>query len=193
MTKNLFVKIMQVCALLFLVAFIIVRVWFEYDEAASKDRPKRTYEYFLNREIQRHEHPPTQQQLIDDREEDKDLTYEESLDRNIAKMNVMMGRYRSNCTLSFTVNGATISEIIPKPVDTVRVVIEVNDPDAADVISRVELFEDGNVVQTKEPNSPHVYLEMIRKPQAGKHFYFAKVTQKNGNELWSKHVWVTVK
>jgi hypothetical protein len=31
-----------------------------------------------------------------------------------------------------------------------------------------------------------------RKPEPGKHYYFAKVTQADGNLTWSAPVWVTV-
>jgi hypothetical protein len=31
-----------------------------------------------------------------------------------------------------------------------------------------------------------------RKPEPGRHYYFVKITQADGNMLWSAPVWVTV-
>jgi hypothetical protein len=35
-------------------------------------------------------------------------------------------------------------------------------------------------------------MAVTRKPKPGKHVFFAKVTQKDGNMLWSAPVWVVV-
>ena len=98
-----------------------------------------------------------------------------------------------NCKLAFVVNGTTMGEIIAEPVSAVAIVIEVADPDAGDSIAKVELFEDGKAVDATESNLPVARLAITRKPKPGKHVYFAKVTQKDGNMLWSAPVWVTVK
>ena len=48
------------------------------------------------------------------------------------------------------------------------------------------------IIQTDEPNSENRRCETICTPAPGKHYYFAKVTQADGNMLWSAPVWVTV-
>jgi hypothetical protein len=97
-----------------------------------------------------------------------------------------------NCILLFKVNGATMGDIIEYPVKTVAVVIAVNDPDTDDQITKIELLEDGVVVQTDQPNSNRRQWKTRFGPKPGKHYYFVKVTQKDGNLIWSAPVWVTV-
>lgn len=97
-----------------------------------------------------------------------------------------------NCILLFKVNGATMGNIITETVKTVSVVIAVNDPDSDDLIVRIEIFEDGVVVQTDQPNSNSRQWKTKFGPKPGKHYYFMKVTQKDGNLMWSAPVWVTV-
>jgi hypothetical protein len=97
-----------------------------------------------------------------------------------------------NCILLFKVNGATMGDITTNPVKTVSVVIAVKDPDTDDLIARIDLFEDGIVVQTDQPNSNRRSWKTKFGPKPGKHYYFVKVTQKDGNLMWSAPVWVTV-
>jgi hypothetical protein len=66
------------------------------------------------------------------------------------------------------------------------------DGDAKDATGKIELFEDGVVIQTDEPNATKRTGETTCTPKPGKHYYFAKVTQRNGNLLWSARVWATV-
>lgn len=97
-----------------------------------------------------------------------------------------------NCKLRFTVNGATMGRIIPNPAGNVKVMVMVNDPDQGDQIAKIEVFEDGMVVQTDEPKSNKRRWMTTFKPEPGKHFYFVKITQVDENILWSAPVWVTV-
>ena len=97
-----------------------------------------------------------------------------------------------NCILLFKVNGATMGDVITEPAKNVSTVISVNDPDPNDRIDRIELFEDGMVVQTDQPNSNSRQWKTKFGPKPGKHYYFVKVTQKDGNLMWSAPVWVTV-
>jgi hypothetical protein len=97
-----------------------------------------------------------------------------------------------DCILHLKVNGATMGDIITEPVKTVAVAIAVNEPDPNDLITRIELFEDGAVVQTDQPNSNRRQWKTKFVPKPGEHYYFVKVTQKDGNLMWSAPVWVTV-
>jgi len=97
-----------------------------------------------------------------------------------------------NCLLRFKINRTVMGSIIPDPAEIVKVAVAVNDPDVGDVITKIELFEDGVVVQTDKPNSNNRRWKTKFSPKPGKHFYFVKVTQKDGNLLWSAPVWVTV-
>jgi hypothetical protein len=97
-----------------------------------------------------------------------------------------------NCILFFGVNGATMGDITTDPVKTVNILINVEDPDTDDLISKIELFEDGVTIQTDQPNSNNRSWKTEFGPKAGEHYYFVKVTQKDGNMMWSAPVWVTV-
>ncbi len=97
-----------------------------------------------------------------------------------------------NCTLRFKINGASMGEIVAEPARAVAVMAAVTDPDSDDDIARIELFEDGAVVQTDEPNSNRRRWNTRFRPNPGHHFYFAKITQKDGDMLWSAPIWLTV-
>ena len=97
-----------------------------------------------------------------------------------------------NCKLTFQVNGATMGDIIEEPVQKVRVRVVVDDPDKGDKTARIELFEDGMVIYVHDPNAVECWWEPARLSKPGKHYYFAKVTQADGNLLWSAPIWVTV-
>jgi len=47
-------------------------------------------------------------------------------------------------------------------------------------------------VETDQPNKASRRWNPTRKPKPGKHYYFVKVTQKDGNLLWSAPIWVAV-
>ena len=97
-----------------------------------------------------------------------------------------------NCRLSFTVNAAVMGTVFEEPVKAVEVAVVVEDPDAGDSIAKIELFEDGAVVETREPNSSTCQWITTRLPQPGGHYYFLKLTQADGNLMWSAPVWVTI-
>jgi len=97
-----------------------------------------------------------------------------------------------NCRLHFTSNGAVAGSIIEGPIETVQVSVVVEDPDSDDLVAKIELFEDGVVVETEEPNSSTCQWRTTRTPEPGGHYYFVKVMQKDGNPIWSAPVWVTV-
>ena len=56
----------------------------------------------------------------------------------------------------------------------------------------IELFEDGVVVQTDQPSSNRRRWKTQFGPKPGKHFYFVKITQKDGNMMWSAPIWLTI-
>jgi hypothetical protein len=82
--------------------------------------------------------------------------------------------------------------IVDEAVKTVDVDVVVEDGDADDKIAKIELLEDGVVVATEEPAASKYRWTTIRSPEPGQHYYFIKVTQADGNALWSAPVWVTV-
>jgi hypothetical protein len=81
-------------------------------------------------------------------------------------------------------------DILVEPIDKVKVLVAVDDKD--EKTSKIELFEDGVVVQTDAPNSASRHWETTFNPAPGKHYYFVKVPQADGNFLWLAPIWVTV-
>ena len=97
-----------------------------------------------------------------------------------------------NCQLRFTVNGVVMGTILDEPVKEVEASVVVEDADAGDAIAKIELFEDGEVVETAEPGKSSCEWKPTRKPVSGPHYYFVKVIQRDGDLLWSAPVWVKV-
>ena len=85
-----------------------------------------------------------------------------------------------------------MGNVVEEPIGKANVLVVVDEADNDDLISKIELFEDGIVIQTDKPNSEYCRWETTYTPAPGKHYYFAKVTQADGNLLWSAPIWVTV-
>ena len=85
-----------------------------------------------------------------------------------------------------------MGDIISEPVKEVKVQVRVADSDETDIIAKIELFEDGKVVQEYQPDKQGTCWLAGCTPAPGHHYYFAKVTQADGNMLWSAPIWVTV-
>ena len=74
----------------------------------------------------------------------------------------------------------------------VTVAVKVEDPDPDDAIAKVEILLDGKVTETGESGKPQCELEADWSLPSGKHYCFVKVTQADGNQLWSAPIWVRV-
>ncbi len=98
-----------------------------------------------------------------------------------------------NCRLYFWINAAVMGDIVNEPVEHIAVTVYVADPDPGDATARIELFEDGNIIRTDEPNAPTRRWETSVAATPGKHYYFVKITQADGNRLWSAPIWVSAK
>ena len=85
-----------------------------------------------------------------------------------------------------------MGSVVDEPVGKVEAYVRGSDPDSDDAISKIELFEDGKVVATDTPNKNARCWPVSRKPEPGKHYCFVKVTQADGNRLWSAPVWVNL-
>lgn len=97
-----------------------------------------------------------------------------------------------NCQLRFEAAGAVMGEIVEEPVQNVAVAVVVADPDEGDALAKIELFQDGKVAATDSPATASRSWNTEVKPEPGKHYFFVKVTQADGNLLWSAPVWVRV-
>ncbi|MGD9495002.1 MAG: CehA/McbA family metallohydrolase [Armatimonadota bacterium] len=97
-----------------------------------------------------------------------------------------------NCRLHFWINGAVMGEVVGEPTRTAVVEVDVNDPDGSDTTKSIELICDGEVIATDAPAAPQRRWTLTLTPEAGEHYYFVKVTQADGNCLWSAPIWITV-
>jgi predicted metal-dependent phosphoesterase TrpH len=96
-----------------------------------------------------------------------------------------------NCELYFWINGRLMGDIIEEPAQSVQAEILAIDPEEADTIAKIDLYEDGTVVQTDEPKVAQRRWITTVNAAPGPHFYFVKVTQTDGNTMYSAPVWVT--
>lgn len=84
-----------------------------------------------------------------------------------------------------------MGDIIEEPAQSVQAEILAIDPEEADTIAKIDLYEDGTVVQTDEPKVAQRRWITTVNAAPGPHFYFVKVTQTDGNTMYSAPVWVT--
>jgi hypothetical protein len=102
-----------------------------------------------------------------------------------------------NCELRFSINFAPMGTIIQEPEEGMLAEgIYVSDPEHGDTIAKVELFKDGKVFRNygdgQGDRSENTSVEGSFTATPGKHYFFVKVTQTDGNLLWSAPIWVTV-
>lgn len=97
-----------------------------------------------------------------------------------------------NCRLIYRINDARPGDIVSEPVQDIELYVRVDDPDESDVITKIELIEDGKVILTDEPNKQGHCWETRLTPEPGKHYYFIKVTQADGDLLWCAPIWLSV-
>jgi len=96
-----------------------------------------------------------------------------------------------NCRLHFSVNDAPMGDIIDLGAcRTVELDVWINEPDAHDDIAKVEIFDNGKIIKSKQFGVPSQRWTIDLSSVIGDHYYFAKVTQTDGNMLWSAPVWV---
>jgi hypothetical protein len=96
-----------------------------------------------------------------------------------------------NCELHFSINGHAMGTILNlKESKEIELDILVSDPDRADTIAKIDLFEDGKIVRSADCNvSSHRWTINIPS-QICTYYYFVRVTQTDGNVLWSAPIWV---
>ena len=99
-----------------------------------------------------------------------------------------------NCKLHFAVNDAPMGRIINLGADrSVELDIWVDDPDAHDDIAKIDVFDNGKIIKSKAFGMPSQRWTIDLASVCGSHYYFIKVTQADGNMLWSAPVWVKEK
>ena len=96
-----------------------------------------------------------------------------------------------NCELRFTLNGHPMGAILDlRDRRDIQLDILVKDPDRGDSIARIDLFEDGGVVKSISSDVSSHRWTLSLPLKVCTHYYFVKVTQADGNVLWSAPIWV---
>jgi hypothetical protein len=95
-----------------------------------------------------------------------------------------------NMKLFFCVDGEDMGSRLARPAGQLPCSVTIKDPDATDLIAKVDLILDGKVIETTEPQSPKSEWAKMAELPPGRHWVLARVTQQDGNRAWSSPVWV---
>ncbi len=68
--------------------------------------------------------------------------------------------------------------------------IDVSDPDPWDYISRIEVFQNGNVIASELTDTTTLFWNPEITPPSGKQHFFVKVKQGDGDIIWSSPIWI---
>ena len=71
--------------------------------------------------------------------------------------------------------------------------VQIEDPEAQDTIARVEILGDGEVGKTYRPNTTKLDETFAPEAAPGKHCYYIRVGQTDGQKLWSTPIWITMR
>ncbi len=96
-----------------------------------------------------------------------------------------------NLRLDFTLDGEDMGSRIARPVGEYTCRVTLSDPDAADVIQRVDVFLDGRVARTTKPGRASCEWEGPVTLSAGEHYCFVRVRQPDERTTWSSPIWVS--
>jgi hypothetical protein len=94
-----------------------------------------------------------------------------------------------NCEMTFDINRQIMGGSIDPTAETLSIQVALYDPDEADRIVKIELFQDGEIVETVEPNVRQ-YIWELERPSPGSGYVFVKATQADGHLLYSAPVWI---
>jgi hypothetical protein len=73
---------------------------------------------------------------------------------------------------------------------SVELDVWINEPDTHDDIAKVDIFDNGKIIKSKEFGVTSQRWTIDLSSITGDHYYFVKVTQTDGNMLWSAPIWV---
>jgi len=94
-----------------------------------------------------------------------------------------------NFELTFKANGHWMGEIFI-PGENLTFNITVKDNDKEDNISSIDLYEDGKVIESKADIDSNISVwTPVVTPAVGGHYYFIKVTEEDGDRIWSSPIW----
>lgn len=92
--------------------------------------------------------------------------------------------------LEFTLDGEDMGAQLARPAGSFTCLVTVADPDAGDAITRIDLFLDGQIVETVRPQLTKYAWSAPVSLSRGKHYAFVRVTQTGDRMTWSSPIWV---
>jgi len=95
-----------------------------------------------------------------------------------------------NLELLFSVDGEDMGAQIARPAGRYTCLVTASDPDADNIIDRLDLVLDGQVTATAKPKLTKYAWSVPVDFPAGRHYVFARVTQVGEKTTWSSPVWV---
>ena len=98
-----------------------------------------------------------------------------------------------NIEIVLLANGHWMGEVFDETADTAQFVIQAFDPDIGDIITTLQLFEDGVEIASVSP-SRRAYTWIYDIPAASRyieHHYVVKATQGDGDKAWTAPLWIT--
>ncbi|MCZ7383604.1 MAG: CehA/McbA family metallohydrolase [Candidatus Methanoperedens sp.] len=115
---------------------------------------------------------------------------------NLTKQNILTaikdkkyyGTEDRNFELIFKANGHWMGEKFIAG-DNITFNITLKDNDIGDNISSIDLYEDGKVIKSISISSNNYAWTPIVTPAVGSHYYFIKVTEEDGDRIWSSPIW----
>jgi hypothetical protein len=93
-----------------------------------------------------------------------------------------------NLELTFRAHGHWMGETFEHE-DNILLSIGATDPDADDSIERIELYQNGLVVNWVTPDSNQCSWHPEITPPEGDNYYFVKIYEDDGEEAWSAPIW----
>ena len=95
-----------------------------------------------------------------------------------------------NVRMTFVLDDEDMGSQLLRSAGSFPCVVDVADPDKEDTIDKIELYVDGRVAHTTEPVKRDYTWELSLAFGKGRHYCFVKVTQADGNLVYSSPIWV---
>jgi hypothetical protein len=96
-----------------------------------------------------------------------------------------------NLRLTFTLDGEDMGSRLARPAGGYLCEVALQDPDPDHLIARVDLFLDGEIVRSAQPDgTTFSWRETLEFPP-GRHYCFLRVTQNDQRMTWSSPIWVS--
>jgi hypothetical protein len=94
-----------------------------------------------------------------------------------------------NLELTFKAEGHWMGESFSH-LDNILFEISVNDPDAGDVLGKIELYQNGTPINAATVDGVSYTWTPVITPPNGKNYYFIKINPPDSQKAWSSPIWI---